>query len=135
MKPDAANLAQALAEAMKHHQNNEDAGTEAQKKIAKMQEIVAQAAQMEKMQNAGNGAMDKPLVAQPAPYFVDVDEGRSYQWCACGRSAKQPFCDGSHAGTGIEPVSYVAETTRRIMLCGCKATKRKPICDGSHTSL
>jgi CDGSH-type Zn-finger protein len=135
MRNDAANLAQALAEAMKHHQRNEDAGTEAQKEFEKLQNIVEQAARMEKMQNVGNSAMDKPLVAQSIPYFVDVDEGRSYKWCACGRSANQPFCDGSHAGTGIEPVSYIAETTRRVLFCGCKATKRRPICDGSHNSL
>ena len=135
MRNDAANLAQALAEAMKHHQRNEDAGTEAQKEFAKMQNIVEQAARMEKMQNAGNSAMDKPLVAQSIPYFVDVDEGRSYKWCACGRSANQPFCDGSHAGTGIEPVSYIAETSGRVRFCGCKATRSRPICDGSHNSL
>ena len=67
MLPDAANLAQVLAEAMKHHQRNEDAGTEAREKLAEMQKIVEQAAQMEKMQNAGNSAMDKSLVAQPTP--------------------------------------------------------------------
>ena len=135
MLNDAANLAQALAEAMKHHQRNEVAGAEAQKGFEKMQKIVEQAAQMEKMQNADNSAMDKPRVAQSTPYFVDVDEGRSYKWCACGRSAKQPFCDGSHAGTGIEPVAYMAESTGRVRFCGCKATKSKPICDGSHSSL
>ncbi len=135
MRNDAANLAQALAEAMKHHQRNEDAGTEAQKEFAKIQNIVEHAAQMEKMQIAENSAMDKPLVAQSIPYFVDVDEGRSYKWCACGRSANQPFCDGSHAGTGIEPVSYIAETTGRMRFCGCKATGSRPICDGSHNSL
>ena len=79
--------------------------------------------------------MGKPLVAQLTPYFIDVEEGRSYEWCACGRSVNQPFCDGSHDGTGIEPVSYTAETTRRVLFCGCKATKRRPICDGAHNSL
>ena len=79
--------------------------------------------------------MDKPLVAQSTPYFIDVDEGRSYKLCACGRSGNQQFCDGSHAGTGIEPVAYIAETTRRVLFCGCKATKRRPICDGAHNSL
>ena len=79
--------------------------------------------------------MGKPLVPQLTPYFIDVEEGRSYEWCACGRSVNQPFCDGSHDGTGIEPVSYTAETTRRVLFCGCKATKRRPICDGAHNSL
>ena len=135
MRNDAANLAQALAAAMKHHQRNEDAGTDAQQEFEKMQKIVEQAALMEQIQNAGNSAANTPVVAQSTPYFVDVDEGRSYTWCACGRSASQPFCDGSHAGTGFEPVAYKAKTTGRVRFCGCKATKRKPICDGSHNAL
>ena len=135
MLNDAANLAQALSAAMKHHQRNEDASTDARKEFEKMQKIVEQAALLEQIQNAGNSAANKPVVAQSTPYFVDVDEGRSYNWCACGRSASQPFCDGSHAGTGFEPVPYKAETTGRVRFCGCKATKSKPICDGSHSSL
>ena len=79
--------------------------------------------------------MGKPLVPQLTPNFIVVEEGRSYEWCACGGSVNQPFCDGSHDGTGIEPVSYTAETTRRVLFCGCKATKRRPICDGAHNSL
>ncbi len=79
--------------------------------------------------------MDKPVVAQKSPYFADVVEGQEYHWCACGRSAKQPFCDGSHKGTGFKPVNYTAETTRSIMFCGCKATRKQPVCDGSHNRL
>ncbi len=79
--------------------------------------------------------IDKPLVAQSTPYFVDVEEGRAYTWCACGRSAKQPFCDGSHKGTAFEPVTYTAPRTRGVLFCGCKASKRRPICDGSHNML
>lgn len=79
--------------------------------------------------------MDKPVVAQTTPYFADVVEGETYHWCACGRSAKQPFCDGSHKGTDFTPVAYKAETTRKIMFCGCKATKKQPVCDGAHNRL
>jgi CDGSH-type Zn-finger protein len=39
-----------------------------------------------------------PTIAQKAPYPVDVEEGRTYYWCTCGNSKKQPFCDGSHKG-------------------------------------
>ncbi len=78
---------------------------------------------------------DKPLVAQSTPYFVNVEEGRGYNWRACGRSAKQPFCDGSHKGTAFEPVTYTAPRTRGVLFCGCKASKRRPICDGSHNTL
>ncbi len=40
--------------------------------------------------------MSKPTIAQKAPFPVQVESGKSYFWCACGRSGKQPFCDGSH---------------------------------------
>lgn len=78
---------------------------------------------------------DSVVVAQPFPYFVDVEEGRSYKWCACGRSRSQPYCDDSHVGTGIEPRIYKAETTRRVQFCGCKKSRKGPICDGSHNRL
>lgn len=79
--------------------------------------------------------MADPVVAQRFPFKVEVEEGKTYKWCACGRSASQPFCDGSHKGTDIVPVEYTADTTERASFCGCKASKRGAICDGSHTSL
>ena len=57
--------------------------------------------------------MAEPIAAQKEPYAVEVKAGRRYFWCACGRSAKQPFCDGSHAGTGLEPLQYKAEKDRK----------------------
>ena len=77
----------------------------------------------------------KAVAAQKAPYKVTVSAGRSYWWCACGRSAKQPFCDGSHKGTGLAPVEYKAETAGDRWFCGCKATAGAPLCDGSHKKL
>ncbi len=77
----------------------------------------------------------KPIVAQKAPYGIEVEAGKTYYWCACGRSKSQPFCDGSHAGTGITPVAYKAEAAQKLWFCGCKATKSKPFCDGSHKSV
>ena len=79
--------------------------------------------------------MCEPIVAQRKPYFVELKAGRPYAWCACGRSARQPFCDGSHAGTGIEPFRFVAEADREAVLCGCKHTGNPPFCDGSHNNL
>lgn len=77
--------------------------------------------------------MDKPVEAQGAPYIVDVEAGKKYAWCACGRSATQPFCDGAHKGTNFEPVIFEAEETKSVFLCGCKRTKKTPFCDGTHT--
>lgn len=78
---------------------------------------------------------DAPIVAQKEPYPVEVSEGKSYFWCACGKSAKQPFCDGSHKGTGLEPVKYTAAADRTVYFCGCKASDKAPMCDGTHNGL
>jgi len=79
--------------------------------------------------------MADPIVARPKPYLVTLEGGRTYFWCACGRSANQPFCDGSHNGTGIVPRKLVAERTEEVLLCGCKHTAGAPFCDGAHTNL
>ena len=79
--------------------------------------------------------MSEAVVAQKRPYAVAVKAGKKYFWCACGRSAKQPFCDGSHSGTGLRPVVFQAEESKTAWLCGCKATGSKPFCDGTHNSL
>jgi CDGSH-type Zn-finger protein len=63
---------------------------------------------------------------------VPLEEGKAYFWCTCGRSAKQPFCDGSHKGTSFQPQRFVAESTGTFNLCGCKASDDKPFCDGTH---
>ncbi len=79
--------------------------------------------------------MDKPLIAQKSPYAVEVEDGKQYYWCSCGRSKKQPFCDGSHKGTDFKPLVYTATETKTVYFCGCRASKKSPLCDGSHSSL
>ena len=79
--------------------------------------------------------MADPIAAQKAPYPVDVEAGKDYYWCACGRSNNQPFCDGSHKGTGLSPQLYKAEESKKMWFCGCKASLNKPFCDGTHKSL
>ena len=76
--------------------------------------------------------MSEAKASQLAPYPVEVKAGQSYWWCACGRSAGQPFCDGSHEGTGIFPVEYRAEKDGTVWFCGCRRTAAPPLCDGSH---
>lgn len=77
----------------------------------------------------------EPIIAQKAPYAVEVKEGKTFYWCACGRSKKQPFCDGAHKGSGLEPVAFKAEETATVYLCGCKQNGGKPFCDGTHKKL
>lgn len=79
--------------------------------------------------------MSNPVVAQKNPYPTEVESGKTYFWCACGKSAKQPLCDGSHKGTDFAPVKYTAEKDGRVFFCGCKQTAKMPLCDGSHTGL
>ena len=79
--------------------------------------------------------MSTPDMPSKEPYSVEVEAGTKYFWCACGRSATQPFCDGSHTGTGMAPVLYKAEKSRTVFFCGCKRTAKRPLCDGTHTTL
>jgi hypothetical protein len=66
----------------------------------------------------------KPKTAQKGPYAVKLEEGHTYYWCACGLSEDQPFCDGSHSGTGLRPALFMAEKFGTQYLCGCKKTRR-----------
>ena len=76
--------------------------------------------------------MSKAVVADVKPIARDLKKGESYFWCKCGRSKKQPFCDGSHAGTDFTPLKFMAEESGDAYLCMCKQTKNPPFCDGSH---
>ncbi len=76
-----------------------------------------------------------PIIADTRPTKVELEEGKAYFWCSCGRSKNQPFCDGSHAGTGLSPKKFTAEKSGAAMLCQCKATANAPFCDGSHAQL
>jgi len=79
--------------------------------------------------------MSDAIVAQKGPYSPTLEAGKTYYWCACGRSANQPFCDGSHKAVGMTPKSFAAEKSGQAWLCGCKQSKNAPFCDGSHRSL
>lgn len=76
--------------------------------------------------------MTAPKRASDTPYPVEVEAGQNYFWCACGLSKSQPFCDGSHKGSGITPVKYTATESKKVFFCGCKETAAEPLCDGSH---
>jgi CDGSH-type Zn-finger protein len=79
--------------------------------------------------------MPEPTIAQKGPYPVELEAGKSYFWCACGKSASQPFCDGSHKGSGMSPVKFEAAETTTAYLCGCKHSANPVFCDGSHSKL
>ena len=78
--------------------------------------------------------MEKPEIPQKQPFVMDVEPG-TYAWCACGKSANQPYCDGSHKGTEFRPVIEKVSEPRKVAWCGCKHTGTPPFCDGSHAKL
>jgi CDGSH-type Zn-finger protein len=68
------------------------------------------------------------------PFVVEV-EAKAYWWCACGRSKNQPYCDGSHKGSGFSPIKVEFTEKKRVAWCGCKHSGNKPFCDGTHSKL
>lgn len=78
--------------------------------------------------------MIDPVIFQKFPQVQKTAPG-TYFWCSCGRSKGQPFCDGSHKGTGFVPKKVVLTEAKTVAWCGCKHTKTPPFCDGSHSGL
>ena len=78
--------------------------------------------------------MSEPQIPQKSPYVQEMEPGK-YAWCACGHSKNQPFCDGSHRGSGMTPVIVSIEEKQTVAWCGCKHNRKKPFCDGTHKTL
>ena len=78
--------------------------------------------------------MEEPVIAAIAPMVISMEPG-DYWWCACGKSANQPFCTGAHKGTSFSPVKVEISETKKVAWCMCKHSKNKPYCDGSHLKL
>ncbi len=79
--------------------------------------------------------MSTAEIAQKEPISIDIESGKDYWWCACGKSKNQPFCDGSHSGTEYTPVQYTATESKTVWFCACKQTANQPLCDGTHSKL
>ena len=78
---------------------------------------------------------EMPEIGGRAPITIDVEAGKTYWWCACGLSKRQPFCDGSHKVTSFTPVEFKPATSEKVWFCACKRSAKKPMCDGSHKRL
>jgi len=78
--------------------------------------------------------MEKPKIADTKPAVLELEPG-DYFWCACGLSNTQPFCDGTHKGSGFAPKKVTLDAKQRVALCNCKHSANPPFCDGSHSGL
>ncbi|MCB2074335.1 MAG: CDGSH iron-sulfur domain-containing protein [Novosphingobium sp.] len=79
--------------------------------------------------------MPAPEMPQKSPYSVEVEAGKNYWWCSCGKSENQPFCDASHRGSEFAPLQYTAEKDGTVYFCGCKKSANGALCDASHRNL
>ena len=77
---------------------------------------------------------EKPVCCDTKPMPLEMEAG-TYWWCSCGRSAHQPFCDGAHKGTGMQPVKFELTESKKVWWCQCKQSGKPPLCDGTHKAL
>ena len=77
--------------------------------------------------------MSNPIIANNTPIAVNLEKGKTYYFCKCGRSKNQPFCDGAHADTDITPHAFTADKDGEAWLCACKQSDNQPFCDGTHS--
>ncbi len=78
--------------------------------------------------------MSKPQIADKKSKLMEMEAG-DYYWCACGKSANQPFCDGSHKGTEFSPKLVTLTEKQNVFWCMCKHSKKGAFCDGTHKSM
>lgn len=78
--------------------------------------------------------MAEPKIADRKPLLLTLEPG-PYWWCSCGMSANQPWCDGSHKGSGMKSHPFEVTERQEAALCMCKRTASRPFCDGSHETI
>jgi CDGSH iron-sulfur domain-containing protein 3 len=78
--------------------------------------------------------MSQPVIAKKSPFVLPMQPG-TYHFCTCGQSKGQPFCDGSHKGSGFAPKAVTLTEAKTVAWCGCKHSANGAFCDGTHAKL
>jgi len=65
-------------------------------------------------------------------YVVDISANGTKYIRQCGKTSTPPYCDGTHQGSDVEPLAYIANIDEQLYICGCGKSAGKPFCDGSH---
>ena len=75
---------------------------------------------------------EEPDYEKLGPIAVEVERGKKYLWCGCGKSTTPPLCDRSDCA---QAVLFVADLNEEVYFCNCKQSKNPPWCDGSHAKV
>ena len=75
-----------------------------------------------------------PAYAGIYPTHIYLHRGKSYDWCGCGMSQINPFCDGQCKWvlTRCRPVTFNVSESGYFKLCNCKMSANAPFCNGTH---
>jgi CDGSH-type Zn-finger protein len=89
---------------------------------------------MAKKESTAEAFAARPVTAR-CVYVAATELPGERWWCACGKSERQPFCDGSHRGGPVGPSVVTLEETLDVRWCCCKRSSTPPWCDGSQECL
>ncbi len=75
-----------------------------------------------------------PVYAGYYPVNVYLYRGKKYDWCSCGHSWSNPFCNNQCKWimTRNRPISFNVSESGYYKLCNCKTSANAPFCNGTH---